>query len=133
LPETVTVRAANESADRLAALDEAVEAAAAGVGAVRGAERLAALERLEALEAERDALAAAPLSSHSYIRETGRTYADAWDAGTLEDRRDALLRTVGGLTIGPGVRGRRGFDVSRVLDAWRLDPATPEHEIRESA
>jgi DNA invertase Pin-like site-specific DNA recombinase len=126
LPETVAVRAADESADVLAAAEDEVEMAAAAVVALRGADRLAALERLEALEAVRDTLAAQPASSVSYLRETGRSYADVWAAGTLEDRRDALLRTVGGLVVGPGARGRRGFDVERVLDAWRLDPASPQ-------
>lgn len=164
LAETVAVRAADETADRLAIAEEAVEAAAAEVVTTRGAERLAALERLELLEAERDALAAQPVSALSLLRETGRSYAEVWNAAgpfedvaprgkdadgraayrraveadpeghaayqrAVEDRRDAIRRTVGSLTVGPGVRGRRGFDPSRILDLWRLDPDSPQWSI----
>jgi DNA invertase Pin-like site-specific DNA recombinase len=151
LREKVAVRVADENAERLACAEDAVEVAESAMRALRGDERRAALERLEVLEAERDALAVVPASALSFLRDTGRTYADAWNAAVMdepdpeadpvghakyrrgvEERRDLLLATVGRLTVGPGARGRRGFDLDRMLDAWRLDPASPEWTDEEA-
>ncbi|MGN6242951.1 MAG: recombinase family protein [Motilibacteraceae bacterium] len=123
MPETVAVRQADEGAEALEAAERDVDRLAADVVAARGADRLAALAALEAAEAEADRLRAAPTSALSVLRETGRTYADAWHAGTVEDRRDLILATAGPLTLGPGQRGRKGLDPARFVDAWRLDPA----------
>lgn len=112
----------DETADWLAELAEAIEEETAAMVKSRGAERLEAMARLEALEAKRDELEAEPVSTLTTIRETGRTYAEVWNSGDVDDRRSALLRTVGSLTLLPGKRGRHGFDPARLADAYKLDP-----------
>jgi site-specific DNA recombinase len=121
--ETVVVRPVDESADELAELLDEIDVEAALVVKLRGAERLEALARLEALEARRDELEATPLPALSVLRETGRTYADAWRDGDLDERRALLVRTVGALHVrqGRGTRGRVDVD-QRLADAYKLDP-----------
>ncbi len=128
LPETVSVRLSDEASERLAQAEDRVDAARAALAVAPRSERAEALAALDAAEDEAERLAALPALAMTVLRETGRTYGDVWEAGTLEDRRDALARTVGALALGPGVRGRRTFDLGRILDAWRLDPAAVEHE-----
>ena len=121
--ETIVVRPVDESADELAEVLDKIDVEAALVVRLRGAERLEALARLEALETRRDELEATPLPALSVLQETGRTYADAWHDGDIDERRAMLLRTVGTLHVRPG-RGMRGrVDVDRRLaDAHKLDP-----------
>jgi site-specific DNA recombinase len=121
--ETIVVRPVDESADDLAEVLDEIDVEAALVVKLRGAERLEALARLEALEARRDELEATPLPALSVLRETGRTYAEAWRDGDLDERRVMLLRTVGALHVrqGRGTRGRVDVD-RRLTDAYKLDP-----------
>lgn len=49
---------------------------------------------------------------------TGLTFAEHWAAADLAERRGLLLRAVGAITVGPGERGRRTFDPSRVQLQW---------------
>jgi DNA invertase Pin-like site-specific DNA recombinase len=124
VPETIVVRPVDESADALAEVLDEIDVEASLVVKLRGAERLEALARLEALEARRDELEAEPLPALSVLTETGRTYADAWHDGDLDERRAMLLRTVGKLHVrqGRGTRGRVDVD-RRLTDAYKLDPA----------
>ena len=120
LPETVTVRLADETAAERVAVAERVRELQASAMAARGAERAALLGELEAAEGRADALAAAPVTRLAVLRETGRTLGEAWEAGSAEDRRELLAGTVGRLTLAPArdrVAARRsgGFDPERLL------------------
>jgi hypothetical protein len=123
VPETVVVQPVDESADALAEILNEIDIEAALVVQTRGAERAEALARLEELEARRDELEATPLTSLSVLKQTGRSYADAWADGDLDDRRELLLRTVGSLSVRRGISARTGLDLSRIVDAFKLDPA----------
>lgn len=130
VPETIVVRPVDESADALAEVLNEIDVEVALVVKLRGAERLEALARLEALEARRDELEAAPLPALSVLEETGRTYADAWRDGDLDERRAMLLRTVGKLHVrqGRGTPGRVDLD-RRLVDAYKLDPAEADEAL----
>lgn len=131
LERMVSVRVADETGHLLALAGERVAELAPAVLAARGPERLHALRELEAAEAERDRLAALPVSSLRVLRATGRTYAEEWHAGTTEDRRELLAETVGFLTVGPGRRGAHLRDLSRFPDSYRLDPAGMPPKVTE--
>ena len=120
--ETVAERVADSVGAALAVAEERVEVLAPVVLEERGAGRVAALAALEEAEAERDRLAALPVSRVLVLRETGRTFGDAWSAGTVEDRRDLLADTLGSLTVVRGVQGRRIVGLERFADGWRFDP-----------
>lgn len=120
--ETVAVRVADERVARLAQLGAEVARLSEAVLEARGADRREALERLEMTEEEIDRIKAAPSSSRTILRATGRTYAEAWAAADVAERREILREWIGpsGLTIGPGRSGVNGFQADRVLDAARL-------------
>ena len=120
--ETVGVRVSDERVARLAQLGaEAARLSEAVLGA-RGAERRELLERLEMTEDELDRLKAETPSGRVILRATGRTYAAAWEAADVAERREIMRGWIGpsGLTIGPGRRGVNGFQAERVVDAERL-------------
>lgn len=112
LPETRVVRAADATDERLANLDEDIEAAAAELPRASRTRRMSLLADLEALEDERERLLSAPRSSLSVVQETGRTLGEAWAAATVEGRREMVLRHFGPVRVGPGRPGA----ASRVSD-----------------
>ena len=120
--ETVGVRVSDERIARLAQLGGEAARLSEALTALRGADRREALERLEMTEEEIDRLKAQPASGRTILRETGRTYADAWAAADVAGRREILRDWIGpaGLTIGPGRSGVNGFQSERVVDAGRL-------------
>lgn len=83
------------------------------------ADVVALVERLTTLRARRTELAAAGPRLDYEVVATGETFAEAWTARDEAGRRDLLLSALDAVTIYPGVRGRRGFDASRVELEWR--------------
>lgn len=87
-----------------------------------GANVAALAEQISALHSRRDSLAAAPVEPVVETIATGERFAEAWTAREVDGRR-ALLEPalVGGVTVAPGKRGRKGLDVERVSLGWTTD------------
>ncbi len=88
--------------------------------------------KLQALQARRDELAASTPSGPRVLEVlTGRTKAEAWDAEETDGRREMLSRDLPvPLVLGPGRRGRRGFDPARLLDL-ELDALPGAEDVGE--
>ncbi len=71
--------------------------------------------RLARLKGRRTELSTAPRERVVRLVPTGRTYSEAWEQGTQDDRREMLATSIAVLSIRKGTRGRRGIDPSRVL------------------
>lgn len=111
-------------AEDVAALDDAIAAVVATLAKAATPETFAKLQELQARRAE--AVLVAPTAPRMLEVLTGRTKAEEWQRQDTEGRRAMFLRDVGRLTIGPGRRGRRGFDPERLV-GFDLD-ALPEAE-----
>ncbi|RLK22616.1 DNA invertase Pin-like site-specific DNA recombinase [Micromonospora sp. M71_S20] len=70
--------------------------------------------RLQALQAERARLADLPREPVVTYVATGRTMAEEWHARDLEGKRELLAEAYELLRVGPGKRGRKGFDPARL-------------------
>jgi site-specific DNA recombinase len=125
--ETVVVRYADEHRERLAEMGEQIDALYVQLGKAKGAdrraERTALTEEIDRLEAELTVAEQKAPSSLSKLIQTGRTLADAWLAGDVEERRELLKRCVGTLHVRPGKPGARVFDRDRISDRRKFDPA----------
>lgn len=114
LPETEVIHSVDERADRLAALDNEIEAAWEQIPSLRGASRVSALNAVQQMEADREAVAAEPVSVLSRLQPTGQTYGQAWAAAAVAGRRDLLRRTVGKVRVRrAGADGVGRFDPER--------------------
>ncbi|MEU4568691.1 recombinase family protein [Micromonospora sp. NPDC023956] len=85
-----------------------------------------AFARLQELQAERDVLAQAPREPQVVKVLTGRTMAEEWHAADLDGRREMLDDAYQALIIGPGKRGRRGFDPARLTVIYREGEHDPD-------
>lgn len=113
-PETERRLLARPDED-VAALDEAIAATLTALGKAATPEGFARLQDLQARRA--DAASRAPVGPQMVEVLTGRTKAQAWAAEDVEGRRDMLRRDLPGpVVLGPGRRGRRGFDPARLVD-----------------
>ncbi|WP_229398215.1 recombinase family protein [Micromonospora okii] len=83
-----------------------------------------AVARLQSLQGDRDLLASAPRTPVVTRVATGRTMAEEWHARDVEGRRELLADAYELLRLGPGKRGRRGFDPARLTAI----PAEGEHD-----
>lgn len=131
LPETRAVRAADETDEALARLEERIEALRAELGRASRDTRTALLAELDAAEDQQVDLAARPLSTLPVLRETGFSFAELWELADVAGKRDLLTRTVGRLTVLRPVGRRRFNGPERIVDGHRLSPGD-EPEIRES-
>jgi site-specific DNA recombinase len=95
----------------LGAVEEALSAALADLATAATPEAFA---RLQALQAEREALSAAPRSSRVEETFTGRSLAEVWAETDAAGRRDILADAFTALVLKPGRRGRHGFDPARL-------------------
>lgn len=118
IPETVEVEAADPGTARLAGIREAISQTTVQL-ADRGADRVALLERLDALQATEAELEALPSQPTVERRRTGRTLAEAWEAAeTLAERRAAMAPWLDHIRLAPFGGGKRVFNPSRVTIEW---------------
>ena len=82
----------DEKADRLAILATDIEQLWAEVPSMPASDRLAAVARIEEMEQEQAAIEAEPVQIVSRFQGTGRTMAEAWEAGDVA-ARNRLLRS----------------------------------------
>ena len=107
-------RAVTETASAMAADDADVEALSA---------------RLVSLKARRAELRALPVTRTVRLVPTGQTFAEAWEAGSMEERREMLTANVALLAIRKGKRGHKGLDPARVT--LLAQPAQALSEVDE--
>lgn len=103
-----------DRSEDVAALDDQIAATLAALGKEATAEGFAKLQDLQTRRSEAAALE--PIGPRVLEVVTGRTMAEAWVAGDVEERREMIRRDLGPLVIGPGRRGRRGFDTARLVE-----------------
>jgi DNA invertase Pin-like site-specific DNA recombinase len=119
-PVTAEVVEASEPA-ALAEVEEALQQAAQAM-TEPGADFPALVERLGALRARREELAALPSAPVVRLVETGRTYAEEWDAlgDDLNGRRAVLARAIDHVRLSPRDAGGdpRAFDPRRAEILW---------------
>ncbi|MDG4792676.1 recombinase family protein [Micromonospora sp. WMMD1082] len=106
---------------RLAEIEEELALCVARLAQSATPEGFAELQRLQA---ERDTLSAAPREPTIVKVLTGRTLAEEWHDQDIEGRREMLTDAYAVLRLGPGKRGRHGFDPGRLL----VIPAEGEHD-----
>lgn len=107
-------------ADGLDEAEEALQEAARRL-TEPGADVGALAAEVARLAAERDRLAALPPETVQVLPGDGRTRRDAWADAPVPARRDLVALALSGrpVVLGPGRRGPRGFDPSRVVgDPW---------------
>ncbi|MDG4801693.1 recombinase family protein [Micromonospora sp. WMMD980] len=97
----------------LTALEDDVAAVLASLAQSATPENFA---RLQALQAERDTLAAAPREPDVRKVLLGHTLSEEWDLRDTEGRRELLAEAYAALILKPGKRGGRGhFDPARLV------------------
>jgi hypothetical protein len=123
----------------LAEIEDRLASVLSELGASATPEKFAELQRLQN---DRARLASAPSEPFVEMIDTGRTLAEEWAARDLDGRREMLADAFEVISIGPGKRGKREFDPSRLLLVWSgeggeaLDPAeltAVERQRRTSA
>ncbi|SFF53004.1 Recombinase zinc beta ribbon domain-containing protein [Blastococcus tunisiensis] len=102
----------------LAEVEEAIRATAARM-ADPSADVPALVERLTALRARREELAAQPAAPTTTAVPSGETFAERWARVDVDGRRALLADAIAAVVVRPGVRGRRGVDASRLRIDWR--------------
>jgi hypothetical protein len=109
--EYVELRKVAVDDGRRADLGAALSSLAARM-AERGADRVALATQMDAIEAQIEGL---PATSRSewHASPTGRTYAEMWVSSDVAWQHKLLADAGVTVHVGPGVRGRKGFDNSR--------------------
>ena len=81
------------------------------------------VDRIARLKTRRAELAALPASVVVQARETGRTYGEAWEASTVDDRRRLLLSAADHVTIRKtrADEPRKGYHPDRIRIIWSTD------------
>jgi hypothetical protein len=124
-----------EHHQQLALMTEEIDALSERLAHVRGADRRAIVDQLEALEARQMELEAQPPGTSWRDQSTRSlgTYADLYLAADLEGRRKLLKKTIsGGLHLEQATRQRiRVFDMERIPDRWKLDPDNYIGDVRD--
>jgi site-specific DNA recombinase len=129
------VSAVTEHQQQLALLTEQIDELSDHLAKVRGADRRAVVEQLEALEAQYAELEKQPPST-SWREQPTRSLGlrgDEYLSQDLEGRRKILKATLpGGLHLEPATRQRiRHFDMERISDRWKLDPDNFIGDVRD--
>ncbi|RAX48935.1 hypothetical protein DQ353_12510 [Arthrobacter sp. AQ5-05] len=116
--EVVTETTASATEAQLAEVEAALrEATGAMLDDDADVEALTA--RLATLKARRTELRAAPSTTSTSTRPTGRTLADAWEADPRPEwRRSVLLNALDHLTVAPTISRRSPIDPARVAFYW---------------
>lgn len=84
----------------------------------------AAADEMTTLDARIAELEVRKSSGILTVKATGRLWRDVWAEASIRERRELVrsaLRPDGFLTIGPGVPGRKGFQLGRIRDREKLD------------
>jgi site-specific DNA recombinase len=97
-----------------AEVEHAEEAVTAALNALAVGATPERFQALQAAQAARDDARDMPQEAQVLIVPTGRTVAEAWEAGDTESRRDLISTSYAEIIVGPGRRGPRGIDPSRL-------------------
>jgi DNA invertase Pin-like site-specific DNA recombinase len=97
-----------------AVIDEAQEAKTAALNALSAAPTAENLQQLQEADAALAEAIAMPRETRVTLVPTGRTVAEAWAASPMEERRDMLAANYVSIMVGPGQRGKRSIDPSRL-------------------
>jgi site-specific DNA recombinase len=101
--------------EELASIEEEIKEALADLATAAEPETFARLQRLQARQQE---LSGMDVGSHTEMVPTGKTMAEFWSGALVDDRRDLLSDAFEELIVGPGRRGPKGFDASRLAYHW---------------
>lgn len=132
-----TISPVTEQQQALALLTEQIDELSEQLPTVRGADRRAIVDQLEALEAQYAELEQQQPASGFWNRERPTrslgTRAEHYLAADLEARRKILKETIpGGLHLEPATRQRiRHFDMERIPDRWKLNPDNYIGDVRD--
>lgn len=109
----------------LAGVEEAIRLAAAAMTAP-GADLAFLSATLVDLHEKRATLGGA--KRETVVVTTGRTIREAWDATDIDGRRALIAATFADVIVGPGMRGRKGLDASRLTFV-----SNPAYSLSESS
>ncbi len=109
--------------EELAAVEEDIRATLADLATSADTETFQRLQRLQARQKE---LSAIDPEKRTELIPTGQTMAEHWEGALTDDRRDLLGKAFDALIIGPGQRGRKGFDPGRLTRFWAEEPDAGE-------
>lgn len=127
--EVRPVRDSDGRAD-LAAIDRALSDTGRAL-AEPGADLPALMARLGDLHAQREEVASRPAAPATRLEPTGRTLAEAWEAGTFQSRNEILGQYLDGpISLAPVGRARsvKALDTARVSIPWRgTNPETADY------
>jgi DNA invertase Pin-like site-specific DNA recombinase len=107
--------------EELAAVEEEMKEVLADLATAADTKTFERLQRLQARQAE---LSGMDTDSRTELVPTGQTMGEYWASAMVADRRDLLDNAFEELIVSPGVRGRKGFDESRLALRW----AAQEHD-----
>ncbi|WP_394620926.1 recombinase family protein [Lentzea sp. JNUCC 0626] len=93
------------------AADAAVAAALIALSQDASLENLAALKRAQERQKTAQDI---PKTSQILVVPTGRTITEAWEAGSIDDRRELLETNFAEILVSPGYRGSRYIDTRRL-------------------
>ncbi|MEV6806721.1 recombinase family protein [Streptomyces sp. NPDC051132] len=101
--------------EELASVEEEIKDALADLATAAEPETFARLQRLQARQRE---LSSRDTGSRTELVPTGQTMGEFWEGAMVDDRRDLLGDAFDELIVGPGRRGLKGFDPSRLNYRW---------------
>ncbi|MFM9649937.1 recombinase family protein [Streptomyces galilaeus] len=110
-----TERTVVSGLEELAAVDEEIKDALSDLATNAKADTF---EKLQKLQARQKELSAMDPTSRTELVPTGLTMAEHWERSMTDDRRDLLDAAFAELVVGPGRRGPKGFDPSRLTYRW---------------
>lgn len=113
--------------EELAGVEEEIREALADLATQADTKTFTKLQRLQARQLE---LSSMDTDSRTTLVPTGQTMAEYWADAMVDDRRDLLGSAFEELIVLPGVRGRKGFDDSRLIRRWA---ETPDLDAEEEA
>lgn len=105
--------------EELAAVEADIKETLADLATDADADTFARLQRLQARQRE---LSAMDTDRRTELVPTGQSMAEFWAGAMLDDQRDLLDGAFELLAVGPGKRGRKGFDPARLTAVWAEEP-----------
>ncbi|MGW5635714.1 recombinase family protein [Streptomyces sp. NPDC003832] len=85
--------------------------------------------RLQAAQARQAELSQTDTTQRVEWVPTGMTQAEHWERAMVADRRNMLAEAFEELIVGPGTRGRKGFDAGRLTVVWTS--GGDDHELAD--
>ncbi|WP_329544707.1 recombinase family protein [Streptomyces sp. NBC_01356] len=101
--------------EELALIEEEIKELLQDLATQADADTFLKLQKAQTRQAE---LSQVDPQSTTQLVPTGQTVAEHWEGSMPDDRRTMLAEAFDELVIGPGRRGPKGFDVSRLAHRW---------------